>query len=344
MLQWDGMWREIFKNNKITVTYNLNPTPPQKPLKKEPKEMEDLKPVMIASKKEEGLEPHTKGVFQSRDKTSIYYEVYGEGKSLLMCYGLVCRREHWRHQLAYFAKKYKVILFDYRGHSFSGRPANDRHLTLEWCANDIQDLLNYLKVTEVVGLGHSMGVGILTRVVLLEKLKFKAIIFICGTVNNPFEQMFYSDRMNRVHRLTTMLFDLMPGTVSTLWHRFTKNNLFNFILTSHLGFNAEKSHEKDVNSYIEGVNQIPFSIFHALIDDYTRFDGKGYLKQIECPALVIAGDKDVITPTPVQEEMAASLAEAEMHFIPEGSHNTHIDFPEEVNGKIEMFLEKIGYR
>ena len=32
----------------------------------------------------------------------------------------------------------------------------------------------------------------------------------------------------------------MPGTVSLLWKKLTKNNLINFIIASQLGFNAEK--------------------------------------------------------------------------------------------------------
>ncbi|MFM8316373.1 MAG: hypothetical protein ACKOA8_19005, partial [Deltaproteobacteria bacterium] len=87
------MWREIFKNNQITVTYNPKPQP-AKP------NSDKAKKVKIQGGNEEkslksvqDLTPHSKGVFQSRDNTSIYYEVYGQGKPLLMCYGLVCRRE-----------------------------------------------------------------------------------------------------------------------------------------------------------------------------------------------------------------------------------------------------------
>lgn len=337
------MWREIFKNNKITVTYNPKPLPATSKGSPASEKKSEAIHVNVGASTSLDPAPHTRGMFQSSDGTNLYYEVYGQGKALLMCYGLVCRREHWRHQLAHFASHYKVILFDYRGHQFSGRPSNDQHLTLEWCARDIQELLSYLKIDEVVGIGHSMGVGVLTRAAVLEPTKFKSVIFICGTVKNPFEQMFYTDRMNHVHAFSKTLFDLMPGTVSLLWKRLTKNNLLNFILASQLGFNAEKSHEKDVNSYIEGVNQIPFSVFHALIDDYTRFDGESLLKSINCPSLIIAGGKDVITPKEVQDEMKSFLRQSEMHVIAEGSHNTHTDFPEQVNLVISDFLTKQGY-
>jgi pimeloyl-ACP methyl ester carboxylesterase len=334
------MGHEIFNNEQVSVTIDPTPLPSQPQFKRQAQEVSADPPARA----ENPLAPHTRGVFQSRDNTSIYYEVYGQGKPLLMCYGLVCRREHWRHQLSHFAKDYQVILFDYRGHQFSGRPSNDKHLTLEWCANDIQDLLKYLKVDEVVGLGHSMGVGILTRAALLEKSRFKGTVFICGTVTNPFEQMFYSNSMNQVHQLASTLFDLMPETMSLLWQRLTQNNRLNFTLASYLGFNADKAQVRDVNSYIDGVNQIPFAVFHALIDDYTRFEGKKYLSQMECPTLVVTGDKDVITPRPVQEEMLALLVKGEMHVVSGGSHNSHTDFPLEVNRAIETFLGKIGYR
>ena len=110
------MWREIFKNNNITITYNPEPQVSLKPeqgedrLKKSSKE--GLVPVVSEGEESSNPVPHTRGVFQSRDKTTIYYEVYGHGRPLLLCYGLVCRREHWRHQLAHFAQKYQVIMFD----------------------------------------------------------------------------------------------------------------------------------------------------------------------------------------------------------------------------------------
>jgi hypothetical protein len=87
------------------------------------------------------LVPRETGLFRTRDETPIYYEVHGHGRPLILCYGLLCRREHWRYQIEPLARHYTVILFDYRGHHRSGAPANDQHLTLDWCARDVQDLI-----------------------------------------------------------------------------------------------------------------------------------------------------------------------------------------------------------
>ena len=61
--------------------------------------------MMKAIKKETGH-------FKSYDGTSIYYEVRGEGEeALVLCYGIGCLINHWRHQLNFFPKKYKTICF-----------------------------------------------------------------------------------------------------------------------------------------------------------------------------------------------------------------------------------------
>lgn len=285
-----------------------------------------------------------KGLFNSRDGTSIYYEVCGEGRPLIFCYGLVCRREHWHHQIEFFAKHYQVITFDYRAHQFSSRPRNDQHLTLEWCARDIEDLITHLGLKEIVCLGHSMGVPVITHLAQMVPDQIKGIVFVCGIVTNPFENMFYSGRMDHLFQAAQKIYNTAPGIMNYLWYKATEKNRLNYFLTSRLGFNASKAGEHDVLHYMEGVNQTPFSTFQALIGDYARFDGRTLLRRLQMPALVIAGEDDFITPLALQEELAGILPKGELMTIPDGSHNAHIDFPERVNGGIAEFLDRIEYK
>ena len=151
------------------------------------------------------------GVFHSRDGTAIYYEVRGEGRPLILCYGLLCKREHWVHQVPFLeGLGYRVVLFDYRGHQRSMLPKNDQNLTLEWCARDVQDLMNFLELEEVACLGHSMGVPILTHLALLEPKRVKANVFVCGSVNNPFQQMLFTSRLDPLFELSAQVNDWAP--------------------------------------------------------------------------------------------------------------------------------------
>lgn len=283
------------------------------------------------------------GLFKASDGTSLYYEVKGEGPALIFCYGLTCRKEHWKYQLDYFSKSYQVITFDYRGHHFSSQPANDQHLTLDWCAQDLVDLFNHLKIEQAVVLGHSFGVPILTKCIPLIPKRIKGAVFICGSVTNPFENMFHSNRMKRVHRLTSLIQDQAPELMATLWQKFTEKNRLSFLMTSRLGFNASRAQEQDVFNYIEGVHRTPFQVFFSLISDYARFDGRSALKDLTCPILLVAGDNDQITPFALQEEMADLIPQSQLIKISGGSHNAHMDFPDKVNRSIETFLFELNY-
>ena len=305
--------------------------------------MKNIEPLKKSVVPQASATIHQRGLFNARDGTSIYYEVQGEGRPLIFCYGLVCRKEHWHHQIDYFSRKYQVITFDYRGHQSSSKPSNDTHLTLDWCARDIQDLMAHLKLTEAVCLGHSMGVPVLTHLARFEPERIKAAVFVCGAVTNPFENMFYSNRLNRVYKAAAKLYDFAPGFMNLVWQKFTEHNRLNYFLTSRLGFNASKAEEKDVLLYMEGVHQTPFSTFQSLMNDYTNFDGTKQLPHIQCPVLVIAGEDDYITPVLLQQEIAKLIPKGELVEIPDGSHNAHMDFPERVNGTINEFLQRVDF-
>jgi len=283
------------------------------------------------------------GFFNSRDGTPIYFEISGEGKPLILCYGLVCRREHWRHQVKYFSENYQVITFDYRGHHRSSTPPNDRNITLEWCARDVEDLISHLNLGEVVLMGHSMGVPVGALAAQRSPETIKGLVLICGSVSNPFEGMFFTNRLDRIYRASSKAYEWAPGAMTMLWQKVTEINRLGFLLTAHLGFNPNLAEEQDVLGYMQGVNQTPLYTFYSLLKDYTNFDGREGLRKVGCPALVIAGQGDVITPLHLQEEMAQLLPQGELEKIPLGSHNAHMDLPDMVNQKIENFLNRISY-
>lgn len=289
-------------------------------------------------------EANEKGVFFSRDGTRLYYETRGQGLPLVLCYGLTCKMEHWRHQIGYFSNSYQVILVDYRGHHRSGLPKNEKNLTLQWCANDVEDLIRYLKLKRVVALGHSMGVSVLTHLAISAPELIGGLIFVCGTVDNPFHHMFHSDKLDTVFDKFSKIYRVAPALTARLWHQATKRNRLNTLLTKHFGFNPRLSSERDVHRYMEGVHESPLQTFQSLLADYRQFDGRDIIRKIECPTLVVAGEDDWITPMALSEEMARLIPKGELVKVPEGSHNAHMDRPGVVNKRIEHFLEEIGYR
>lgn len=284
-----------------------------------------------------------RGILPSRDGTPLYYEVQGEGPALVFCYGLTCRTSHWRHQVERFSGDYRVVTLDYRGHHRSGMPGNRKNLTLKWCARDVEDVIRGLGIEDAMVFGHSFGVPVAIHLARFVPERVKGLVLVCGSVVRPFEHMFYSNKLNYVFRASSKLYTAAPQLVSRLWHEFTKENWFSTFLTARFGFNAALASEQDVRCYLEGVHAAPFEVFHALLDDYNRFDGRKLLADVTCPALVVAGDSDFVTPFYLQEEMAKLLPKGELVRIEGGSHNAHMDFPGEVNAAIESFLVRVGH-
>lgn len=281
------------------------------------------------------------GMISSSDGTPLYYECFGNGPPLILCNGLMCQRAHWRNQIEYFSKKYQVVTFDYRGHGASGMPANDRHITIDWCARDALSILESLSLSTAVFFGHSMGVAVSLRAAILRPDRVGALVLICGAVSDPFESMFYSNRMKLWHRLSSQCFDLAPGAVTFLWKKMTARSRFGYFLASQLGFNPNLAEERDVWTYIDGVHMNRLETFYALLKDYGREQNQDWLAQIKSPTLLIAGEEDCITPTHLMESLNKAIPGSELEIIPSGSHNAHADLPRVVNSRIERFLSEV---
>lgn len=284
--------------------------------------------------------PAERGFFSARDGTRLYWESHGEGPPLVFCYGLSCRKEHWRHQLPYFRKKYRTIFFDYRGHNASQVPAAESAIGVARCAEDIEDLVNYLKIEKAAFAGHSLGVAVLVEAALKSPERFHAMTLICGAVHNPFDHMLYTDRLNGVYRASSLLAAHFPEVSRALWRVTSPKNPLARYLALQLGFNPERAARRDVESYLEGVSRIRSDVFYALLDDYTKNDRRPRLKDLAVPTLVVAGEEDCVTPLEVQQEMARLIPGARLLSVAGGSHNAHCDFPETVNQAMESFFEE----
>ncbi len=75
----------------------------------------------------------------------MYYEIYGEGKPLLLIHGNGGSVYEGRNQIPFFSKHYKVIAVESRGQGKTNDNADS--LTYELMAADIHAFLEYLKST-----------------------------------------------------------------------------------------------------------------------------------------------------------------------------------------------------
>ena len=71
----------------------------------------------------------------------------------------------------------------------------------------------------------------------------------------------------------------------------------------------------------------------------TRPDSTPLLSTIHCPALILVGDHDVVTPPPLSEAMHAAIAGSELVIIEGAGHLSSLEQPAAFNAALARFLE-----
>ena len=96
---------------------------------------------------------------------NIYYEVYGKGTPLFMLHGYTQSSEVWRDHVNDYIDDYQVYLVDLTGHGKSD--AFTEILSIGKVAEDLNMLVQYLKLDKINALGFSYGGDVLYQLALI---------------------------------------------------------------------------------------------------------------------------------------------------------------------------------
>lgn len=285
--------------------------------------------------------PVNTGYFESFDGTSMYFEVHGEGEPLVLINGIACPINHWHYQIEYFSKNYKVIAFDLRGHYRSQALGDHNNLNMDSLGNDIIKLMENLKIKSAHFAGHSFGAPILLHLYEMKPSLVKSLIFINGFAKNPIKGMFGLDVVEPFFYFMKAQYQKQPDLWSTLWKLAVDNPMSMYLAALAGGFNLRVTHFKDIEVYTRSVARMNLDVFLNLFEELMKYDGEKVLEKVEAPTLIIAGEKDMVTPMRFQYHFKEKIKHSEFVLVPYGSHCTQLDFPDYTNLKIEKFLASI---
>lgn len=246
----------------------------------------------------------TNGYFKALDGTKIYYETKGQGEPLVLVYGIACLLNHWHHQVDFFSKSYKVITFDIRGHHKSTPVKDFSNLSMEHIAFDIRGLLKHLGYEQADFVGHSFGGPCLLKTYEQFPEIFKSLTFINGFAKNPLQKIMGFDVIEPIYHFLKDQYKKSPDLANSLWKALIDNPFALQIMALAGGFNIRLTQYKDIEMYCRGVARLELPIFFELFNHIFSFDGTDILFDIDKPCLIIAGEKDFITPSTIQKSMA----------------------------------------
>jgi len=268
----------------------------------------------------------------------IHYEVHGAGQPallLLPTWAIVDSR-HWKMQIPFLARNYRVITFDPRGNGRSDRPRDPAAYADSAFASDIRAVLDATG-TERAVLGA----------------------FCTGFV---WALLFAAAHPQRVDGIITIA-PTLPIPPADPWAEHS----FQDVPDTNEGWAKENRHywQRDWRGYVEFfMSQVatePHSTkpYDDLVEWGMQTDAATMLcdadaprqiadeseavrlcRSLACPVLVIGGDQDKIVP-PERTRRIAELTGAELLVIEGGGHAPHVRYPVAVNHAIRDFADRL---
>lgn len=281
----------------------------------------------------------------TKDNKKIFYQTSfdqsnpPQEKILMFNYGLVCSIHHWSKQIDYFADLgYHLIFHDYRGHFNSSGDDDLDSITFKNIADDMKAVLDQLRIKKCVMLGHSMGVNTTLEFAKTYPEYLEGMVLIGGTVMPVTEVMLGSNIMDIVLPYVQLLYEKYPKEGNWIW----KTSAFNPLIQQMIkqgGFNTSKVSDEFIQIYLNRIGQLHPRIFFQLFKEMTYHDVSTYLEKIKTKALIIGGEDDKVIPPYLQQTLKNQLPNSELYMIYQGSHVPQVDFPEQVNERILLFVK-----
>ncbi len=109
--------------------------------------------------------------------TKVYYEVYGDGKPIVLLHGAYYTIEmNWGELIPELAKTRKVIAIELQGHGHT--PFSDRKLSRATLANDVEKVMDYLKIDSADIAGYSFGGQVAYQFAIQSPKRLKKLVII----------------------------------------------------------------------------------------------------------------------------------------------------------------------
>jgi pimeloyl-ACP methyl ester carboxylesterase len=232
-------------------------------------------PSIHAQQTKQGRTANVNGV-------QLYYETYGEGSPLVLLHGFLASGKVWEPYVAHFAKYFRVVVVDMRGHGRSTNPTNQ--FTMRQSALDIFALLDQLGVKNFKAIGASAGAMTLIHMATQQPGRVEAMILISGTPYIPI-----SGRK-----------DLRPADS-------LKPQDYEW-LRKYAAFGDDQ------------IRSLADQLYN-LRDNYEVMNfTPPYLSTIKAKTLIVHGDRDPLFPVEMALEMYRSIPNAYFWVLPNGDH------------------------
>jgi 3-oxoadipate enol-lactonase len=251
----------------------------------------------------------------------VNYEEAGKGTPLVMVHGLNGDLTGWVLIMPEFAKHYRTIALDVRGHGGTGKP--DQPYSIKGFSEDLYDFMRKLEIPKAHIFGLSMGGAIAQQLALDHPEMIRSLILAStfSYIDDHARQAF-----NRLKAC------LAEGGYPAFFDEVVKLAFTPEYIAANPGPIAElKKKRVAINS--------PAAIGRAT-DACLALNLKNQISKINIPTLVVSGRKDVFTPLHLAEQIHRSIRGSEWKILEGVGHNLYIEKAPELAEAVLEFLKR----
>lgn len=250
----------------------------------------------------------------------LYYRDEGQGLPVLLLHAFPLSGEAFARQVAALSGRYRLLIPDHRGFGRSG--LGEGPLEMSRIARDGLAVLDAAGVYSAVVGGVSMG-GYAAMALLREDAGRVQGLVLVDT------QAVADDEPGRARREATAQEVLEKGL----------EPLVQGMVPRLVAAGPDSEVGREVAALIR--TAAPTGAAAAQRGMALRTDSQDMLARYAGPALVVVGDKDVITPVERAQQMAKLLAGSRLEVIPEAGHLPNQEQPERFNAVLDAFLREL---
>ena len=244
----------------------------------------------------------------------------GDGPAVVLIHGFPYNKSMWDDQVAALSGSNRVITYDLRGHGESG--ATSETYTMDMLAEDLHILIEELGLGEVALGGFSMG-GYVALAFAEAYPEHIDKLMLLDTRHLPDSAQAAEGRENLAKQVEA---DGVGGLADALPAR----------MLTEATVNGKPDVAAKASDMIRAAS--PAGVAGAARGMAVRVDQSDLLPSIAVPTLIVVGEQDGITPPADAEEMAAAIYNSTLVKIPEASHLSNLDKPDEFNKALIDFL------
>ncbi|MFN0172876.1 MAG: alpha/beta fold hydrolase [Bryobacteraceae bacterium] len=249
----------------------------------------------------------------------IYWESHGEGKPVVLIMGLAFSLEMWHRTLPYLTPKYRAIVFDNRGVGRSGVPPGPYRISL--MASDVLAVMDDAGVDAAHIVGASMGGMIAQELAIGSPARVRSLVLACSFCG--------------VIRMKWPSFRLFRA--ARRWRHMTPRQRAEYFVPFLYSPSTPRERiDEDLRIRVQHypTDRGYFNQAAAMM----LFSSHGRLRRIQCPTLIVHGERDVIVPIENASILARRIPNARLVSIPNASHLFTTDQPDLSHETLLSFL------